>query len=92
MRILGTMHFPKTHTITNISDRLLNARIDVGVLPKDLEGRITKSEEALRSNKLACFGMEPPLDRLVLTSDCGNDVLAGAEKKSLWDWNRCACH
>ena len=28
----------------------------------------------------------------MLTSDCGSDVLAGAEKDELWDWNRCACH
>ena len=91
-RILGTMHFPEKHTAANISDRLLNARIDFGVWPKDAEGRIPESEEALRCNKLAYFGMEPPLDRPVLTSDCGSDVSAGAEKNSLWDWNRCACH
>ena len=30
-RILGTMHFPEKHTTANISDRLLNARIDFGV-------------------------------------------------------------
>ena len=28
----------------------------------------------------------------MLTSDCGSDVLAGAERDNLWDWNRCACH
>ena len=38
------------------------------------------------------FGMEPPLDRPVLTSDYGSNVLAGAKKNSLWDWNHCACH
>ena len=38
------------------------------------------------------FRLEPQLDKLVLTSDCGSDVLAGAEKDELWDWNRCACH
>ena len=73
-RILGTMHFPEKHTAANISDRLLNARIDIGVLPKDAKSRIPKSEEALRCNKLAYFEMEPPLDRPVLTSDCGSDV------------------
>ena len=36
--------------------------------------------------------MEPPLDRLVLTIDCGSDVSVGAKKNSLWDWNCCACH
>ena len=69
MRILGTMHFPKKHTATNISDRLLNACIDFGVWPKDAEGRIPESEETLRCDKLAYFGMEPPLDRPILTSD-----------------------
>ena len=32
------------------------------------------------------------MDRLVLTSNCGSDVLAGAEEDELWDWDRCACH
>ena len=36
--------------------------------------------------------MEPPLDKPVLTSDCGSGVSTGAKKDSLWDWNRCACH
>ena len=82
----------KIYCTANISDRLLNACIDFGVWPKDAKGRIPKSEEALRCNKLAYFGMEPPLERPVLTSDCGNYVLAGAKKNSLWDWNRCAYH
>ena len=86
------MHFPEKHTAANISDRLLDARIDFGVWPKDADGRIPESEEALRCEKLVYFGMEPPFDRPVLTSDCGSDVSAGAEKDSLWDWNCCACH
>ena len=28
----------------------------------------------------------------MLTSDCGSDVSAGAERDNLCDWNRCACH
>ena len=92
MRILGTMHFSEKHTPANICDRLLNARIDFGEWPKDGKGRITKSEEALRCEKLAYFGMEPLLDKRVLTSDCGSDVAMEAEKNCLWDWNRCACH
>ena len=81
--ILGTMHFPEEHTATGISDRLLNARIDCGVCLWDAKSRIPKSEDALRCEKLAYFGMEPPLDRPVLTSDCGSDVFTGAEKNSL---------
>ena len=42
--------------------------------------------------ELPYFGMELPMNRPVLTSDCGSDVLAGAEKDSHWDWNHCACH
>ena len=38
------------------------------------------------------FREEPELDTLVLTSDCGSDVLAEAERDRLWDWNECACH
>ena len=91
-RILGTMHFPKKHTTVNIFERFLNARIDFGVWSKDGEGRTPESEETLRCDKLVYFGMEPPLDRPVLTSDCGSNVFAGAKKNSLWDWNRCACH
>ena len=26
----------------------------------------------------------------MLTSNCGSDVLGGAEKDELWDWNHCA--
>ena len=89
---LGDNAFPEEHTTANISDRLLNACIHFGVWPKNAEGRIPKSEEALGCDKLASFGMEPPLDRPVLTSDCGSDVFAGAEKNNLWDWNLCACH
>ena len=38
------------------------------------------------------FKEEPKLDKPVLTSDCGSDVSAGAERERLWDWNQCACH
>ena len=55
-RILRTMHFPKKDTTANISDRFLNTRSDFGVWPKDAKGRIPKSEEALRYDKLAYFG------------------------------------
>ena len=52
-RILGTMHFSKNHTTTNISDSLLNTRIDFDAWPKSAEGRIPNSEEAPRCDKLA---------------------------------------
>ena len=82
-RILGKMHFPKKHTTVNIFDSLWNARIDFGVWPKNAKGRIPKSEGALRSDKLAYFGMEPTLDRPVMTSNSRSDVSAGAKKHNL---------
>ena len=88
--ILGTMHFPKKHTTRNISDSLLNALIDFYVWPKSAEDRIPQSEEAPRSNKLAHFAIETPLDRPDLTNDCGSDVSAGVEKDHFLDCNHCA--
>ena len=79
---LGTIHFPEKHIVANISDRLFNAHIDFGVWPKDAEGRIPESEEALRCDKLAFFGMEFPLDRPVLTSDCGSDACQRKQKRT----------
>ena len=90
IRILETMYFPPKHTTTNISDSLLNARIDFDVWPKSVEGRIPQSEEALRSDKIARFAIKPPLSRPVLTIDCRSDVLAGAEKDHLSGCNCCA--
>ena len=78
------MHFPPKHTTTNVYDGLWNVRIDFDVWPKSVEGTIPQSEEALRSDKLAHFAIEAPLNRPVLTSDCGSDVLAGAEKDHLF--------
>ena len=48
--------------------------------------------DVVRLDKVLYFQLEPQFDKLVLTSDCGSDVLVGAEKDELWDWNRCACH
>ena len=80
------MLFP--FALTNVTMRF----IVFCVWPEDGEDRIPENEEALRCEKLAYFGMELPLDRPVLTSDCGSYVSAGAEKDNLWDLNRCACH
>ena len=38
------------------------------------------------------FREEPELNKLMLTSNCGSAVSAGAKREHLWDWNRCACH
>ena len=46
----------------------------------------------MRRHKVFYFKEEPDLGKPVLTSDCGSDVSAGAERDRLWDWNWCACH
>ena len=35
--------------------------------------------------RLAYFTRKPPLDRPVLMSDCGSDMLVGAEKTAFWN-------
>ena len=91
-RIMGTINFPERHTARNISDKLMDLRLDFGVYPRSRDGRRPQSMQAMRNHKLFYFKEEPELDRPVLTSDCGSDVSAGAERDGLWDWNRCACH
>ena len=77
---------------TSISDKLMDLRLDFGVYPKSRDGRPPQSLQAMRRCKVLYFKEEPDLDKPVLTSDCGSDVLVGAERDRLWDWNRCACH
>ena len=90
--IMGTIYFPQQHTGANISKKLMELRLDFGVYPKSHDGRLPQSVQAMRRKMDFYFREEPELDKLVLTSDCGSDVSAGAERERLWDWNRCACH
>ena len=53
---------------------------------------LPQSVQAMRRNKGFYLREEHELHRPVLTSDCGSDVSAGAERERLWDWNWCACH
>ena len=46
----------------------------------------------VRLDKLLYFRLQPQFDKPMLSSDCGSEVLAGAEKDELWDCNNCACH
>ena len=62
------------------------------VYPRARDGRPLQSVQAMRRNMEFYFREEPELDKPVMTSDCGSDVSAGAERERLWDWNRCACH
>ena len=91
-RILGTISVPKDHTAANISEKLMDLRLEFGVYPKSSDGKTPQCPDAVRLDKLLYFRLNPRLDILVLTSNCGSDVLAGVEKDDLWDWNHCACH
>ena len=86
------IYFPEKYIGSNIFDSLLNACIDFGVWTKNTKGKIFESEEALSCDKLAYFATKLPLDRLVLMSDCGSNVLARSKKDNLWDFNHHACH
>ena len=70
----------------------MDLRLEFGLYPKSFDGRTAQCWDAVRFAKLMYFRFEPRLDKPMLTSDCGSDVLAGVEKDELWDWNRCACH
>ena len=91
-RIMGTIFFPQQHTAANISKKIMELRLDFGVYPRSRDGRPPQSVQAMRRMMDFYFREELELDKLVLASDCGSDMLAGAEKDHLWDWNRCACH
>ena len=91
-RILGTISFPEDHTAANISKKLMDLRLEFGLYPRSSDGRTPQCPDVVKLDKLLYFRLEPQLDKPVLTSDCGSDVLVGAEKDELWDWNRCACH
>ena len=89
---MGTIYFPRQHTAANISKKLMELRLDFGVYPRAHDGRPPQSVQAIRRKMEFYFREEPELDKPMLTSDCGSDVSAGAERESLWDWNQCACH
>ena len=84
--------FPEDHTTANISERLMDLCLEFGLYPKSFDGRTAHCPDAVRLDKLLYFRLEPQLDKPMLTCDCGSDVLVGAEKDELWDWNHCACH
>ena len=84
-RILGTISFLEDHIAINISDKLIDLRLEFGAYPKNTDVKIPQRPDALRLDKLLYFILEPWLDKPVLPSDCGSDVLAGVEKDELWD-------
>ena len=90
--ILGTINFPQVHTTANISNKLMDLRLEFGVYPRSSNGRPLQSLHAVRAEKIVYFQLEPIMGKPMLTNDCGSDVSMGAERDKLWDWNRCACH
>ena len=70
----------------------MDFRLEFAIYPRSADGGTSQCPDVVRTDKLLHFQLEPRLDKLVLTSDCGSDMWARAEKDELWDWNRCACH
>ena len=91
-RIMGMINFPKDHSTVNISEKLMDLRLEFGLYPKSFDVRTAQCPDAVMLDKQLYFKLEPRLDKPMLTSDCWNDILAGAEKDQLWDWNHCAYH
>ena len=89
---MATINFLQRHTTANISDKLMDLRLDFRVYPRSPDGRPPQSVLMIRRKMEFYFREESELDKPVLTSDCGSDVSAGAERDRLWDWNQCACH
>ena len=58
----------------------MELHLDFGVYPRARDGRPPQSVQAIRRKMEFYFREEPELDKPVLTSDCGSDVLAGIEK------------
>ena len=92
MHILGTINFLQDHTTANISNKLMDLRLEFGVYPRSSDGRPLQSLHVVRIEKVVYFQFEPVMDKPMLNSDCGSNVSAGAERDNLWDWNWCACH
>ena len=50
-RILGTIGFPKDHTAANISEKLMDLPLEIGLYPKSFDGRIVQCPNAVRLDK-----------------------------------------
>ena len=57
-RILGTISFPKDHTAANISEKLMDLRLEFGLYPKSFDGRTTQCLDVVRLAKLMYFRLE----------------------------------
>ena len=59
MHILGTISFPEEHTATNISEKLMDLRLEFGLYPKNFDGKTAQCPDAMRLDKLLYFRLEP---------------------------------
>ena len=80
--ILGTICFPKDHTTANISEKLMDLRLEFGLYPKSFDGRTAQCLDLIKLAKLIYFRLEPRLDKFALTSDCGSDIKREQKKTS----------
>ena len=46
-RIMGTISFPKDHTTVNISKKLMDLRLELGLYPKSFDGRTAQCPDAV---------------------------------------------
>ena len=58
-RILGMISFPKDHTAANISEKLMDLRLEFGLYPKSFDGTSTQCPDVVRLAKLMYFRLEP---------------------------------
>ena len=77
---LGMIDFLEDHTTANILDKLMDMRPEFGVYTKNSEGRTPLWSDPVRLHKLLYFTLESRLDKPMLNSDCGSDVLAGVKR------------
>ena len=49
--IMGTISFSEDHTATNISEKLMDLRLEFGLYPKSFDGRTTQWPDAVRLDK-----------------------------------------
>ena len=76
-RILEMINILEDHIAANISDKLMDLRLELGAYPRNSDGRTPQCLNVVRIDKLVYFHLKPRLNKLVLTSDCGRDVSAG---------------
>ena len=58
-RIMGTINFPEDHTIANISEKLMDLRLEFGLYSKSFDGKTAQCPDAVRLDKFLYFRLEP---------------------------------